>query len=123
MRLAGWIMTGLLALFIVGASAAPKFLGMSAAIDSMTALGWSPRYLPAIGVMEVVFVVLYAVPRTGLVGAVLMTGLLGGAMASHIRADSPLWSHTLFSVYLGLFMWIGLWLRDANLRTYFKAKA
>jgi hypothetical protein len=52
-------------------------------------------------------------------GAVLMTGLLGGAMATQIRVDNPLFSHILFSLYLGLFMWGGLWLRDRRVRTLF----
>jgi hypothetical protein len=57
-----------------------------------------------------------------MLGAVLMTGLFGGAMASHLRADSPLFSHTLFSIYLGLFVWTALFLRDADLRAYAATK-
>ena len=72
-----------------------------------------------IGVIELACLVLYLVPRTSLLGAVLMMGLLGGAMATQIRVGSPLFSHTLFSVYLGLFMWGGLWLRDSRLRALF----
>lgn len=117
----GWIMTALVVLFFIGASAAPKFVGANAAIDSMVALGWSSEYLLLIGTMEIVIVILYAIPRTSLLGAVLMTGLLGGAMASHLRAGSPLFSHTLFGVYLGLFMWAALLLRDKALRAYTKA--
>jgi hypothetical protein len=119
MIFAGWVMTGMLVLFMLGASVAPKFLGADAAVESLVALGWSPRYLTMIGVVELCITVLYAVPLTGLLGAVLMTGLLGGAMASHIRAESPLFTHTLFGVYLGAFMWAALWLRDPKLRKYF----
>jgi hypothetical protein len=107
-------------LFILAASVAPKLLGLPAAVDALTALGWSPRYLLLLGIVELVLAVLYAIPRSSLIGAILMTGLLGGAMASHIRVESPLWSHTLFSIYLGAFMWAGLWLRDKKLRAYFK---
>lgn len=122
MAKAGWVMTALVVAFIVGASAAPKFLGLDVALDSMVAIGWSPDYLLLIGVLEVAFVVLYAIPRTGLLGAVLMTALLGGALASHLRADSPLFSHTLFGVYLGVFMWSALLLRDAAFRRYLIGK-
>ncbi len=120
MKKAGWIMTALFALFMLGASVAPKFAGARAAIDSVVALGWPPKYLLLIGLMELAFVVLFVIPRTSLIGAVLMTGLLGGAMASHLRAESPLFSHTLFGIYLGAFMWLALWFRDPELRMYFR---
>ena len=56
-------------------------------------------------------------PRTSVLGAILLTGYLGGAIASHVRIESPLFTHTLFGLYLGLMLWGGLWLRDANLRS------
>jgi hypothetical protein len=118
MARAGWIMTGLVVLFMLGASVTPKFLHIQAAVDSMNQLGWPVKYLLFIGVMELLFTILFAIPRTGLIGAVLMTGLLGGALASNLRADMPMASHTLFSIYLGAFMWLALWLRDARLRGY-----
>lgn len=112
----GWIMTALLLLFLLPASVAPKLLSASAAVESLVGLDWPTRYLLLLGLIELGCLVLFVIPRTGLLGAVLMTGLLGGAMASHLRAGSPLFSHTLFSVYLGLFMWGALWLRDPRLR-------
>ena len=118
MKLAGWIMTGLLALFMVGASATPKFLGLEAAVTSMVELGWSPGYLLMLGLMEVGFTLLFVIPRTSLWGAILLTGLFGGAMASHLRVGNPLFSHVLFTVYLGAFMWLSLWLRDERLRAH-----
>ena len=118
MRNAGWILSALVALFLIAASVVPKLIGAGAALDSMTALGWPTHGLFALGMLELVLVILYLIPRTGLLGAILLTGLLGGAMASHIRVDSPLWSHTLFSIYLGVFIWSGLLLRDAALRAY-----
>ncbi len=114
----GWIMTALLVLFLVGASAIPKLMGASAAIDSMVSLDWPTEHLRLIGTMELVIAMLYAIPRTGLLGALLMTALLGGALAAHLRVGSPLISHTLFSVYLGAFAWAALVLRDEALRTY-----
>jgi len=120
MAIAGWIMTALVAVFLLGASAAPKFMHADVAVASLETLGWSPGYLLMLGVMELVFTILYVIPRTSLAGAVLLTGLLGGALASNLRADMPLYSHTLFSVYLGVFMWVALWLRDPAFREYLK---
>jgi hypothetical protein len=70
-------------------------------------------------VIELTCLVLYLIPRTNVLGAVLFMGLLGGAMATQIRAGNPLFSHVLFSIYLGLFMWGGLWLRDPSVRALF----
>ena len=113
----GRVLTGLFALFILGASVLPKLSGMPIAEETMTQLGWPSGYVLMIGLMELTFLVLYLIPRTSLLGAVLFTGLLGGAMATQLRAEMPLFSHVLFSIYLGLFMWGGLWLRDVRLRT------
>ena len=113
---AGWVMTALFTLFMLGASVAPKFLGMRAATDAMTQIGWPTEHLLMIGVIELLLTLLFLFPRTALLAAILMTGLLGGALASHLRADSPLFSHTLFGIYLGVFMWLALWLRDESLR-------
>ncbi|MBV2183605.1 MAG: DoxX family protein [Rhizobium sp.] len=107
----GRVLTALFALFMLGASIFPKLTGMAVAEQTLAALGWPPGYALMIDVIELACVVLYLVPSTSLLGAVLMTGLLGGAMATQIRAASPLFSHILFSLYLGAFMWGGLWLR------------
>ena len=115
----GRILTGLFALFILGASVAPKLLHLPIAEETMAQLGWPAGYAFLIGVLELAFLVLYLVPRTSVLGGVLMMGLLGGAMATQIRVGSPLFSHILFSVYLGLFMWGGLWLRSARFRAMF----
>jgi hypothetical protein len=115
----GRVLTGVFALFMLGASVAPKLLGMPVAEQTMAQLGWPPGYAFLIGVVELTCVVLYLIPRTSLLGAVLMMALLGGAMATQMRVESPLFTHTLFSIYLALFMWGGLWLRDAVLRSLF----
>ena len=119
MTIAGWILTGLFAAFMLGASVAPKLLGLPVADETMRQLGWPDGYVLMIGLIELAGVLLYLYPRTNLLGAVLTMGLLGGAMATQIRAGNPLFSHILFSVYLGLFMWGGLWLRDEALRRLF----
>lgn len=116
----GRVQSGLFVLFMLGASIAPKFLMADmVAEQNMIPLGWPAKYLLLIGLIELACVILYVIPRTSLFGAVLMTGLLGGAIATNLRVGNPLFSHTLFGNYLGLFMWGGLWLRDASLRAVF----
>ena len=116
---AGRILPGLFAVFILGASVAPKLLHMPIAEEIMAQLGWPAGFAFMIGLIELGCLILYLIPRTSVLGAVLMMGLLGGAMATQIRAGSPLFSHILFSLYLGLFMWGGLWLRNPQLRALF----
>jgi hypothetical protein len=115
----GRVLSGLFALFMLGASVTPKLLQLPIAEATMAQLGWPSGYAFMIGILELILVVLYLIPRTSILGAVLTMGLLGGAMATQIRAGSPLFSHILFSLYLGLFMWGGLWLRNPELRALF----
>ena len=115
----GRFLSGSFALFLLGASAMPKLLQLPVAEATMAELGWPPGHTLWIGLLELSCAVLYLIPRTSIFGAVLTTGLLGGAMATHIRAESPLFSHVLFGLYLGLFMWGGLWLRNPRLRELF----
>lgn len=115
----GRVLTGLFALFMLGASITPKFFMPEIAAQSMTATGWSPDKTLLLSILELGCLVLYLIPRTAVFGAVLMTGYFGGAIATHLRVDSPLSGFTLFSVYLALFMWGGLWLRDPALRALF----
>jgi hypothetical protein len=115
----GRVMSGLFALFMLGASAAPKLMGMPIADEIMAGLGWPAGYVLPIGILEVTLTLLYLYRPTSILAAVLFMGLFGGAMATHMRAESPLFSHTLFSIYLALFMWGGLWLRDEKLRALF----
>ena len=112
----GWVLTGLTAGFLVLASALPKLIGHPAVAETMGPLGWPVEYAVWIGLLELAIAVLVVIPRTALLGAVLLTGLLGGAMATHIRVGSPLFSHILFGLYLGLFAWVGLWLREPRVR-------
>jgi hypothetical protein len=112
----GWGLTGLFALFMLGASVAPKLLGMPVAAETMAALGWPEAPILFIGTVELLATLLFLVPRTALAGAILMTAVLGGAFITQLRADSPLFSHTLFGVYLGLLMWGALILRDPDIR-------
>lgn len=119
----GRVLSGLFVVFMLGASAAPKLLGMPIADEIMADLGWPPGYVLPIGILEVTLTLLYLYPRTNVLAGVLFMALFGGAMATQIRAGSPLFSHQLFSVYLALAMWGGLWLRDAKLRALFPWRA
>lgn len=119
MKIAGWVLSALIGLFLVIASAAPKFMGISAATDAMDVVGWPMKYLLLIGGIEVGCVILFLIPRTALLGAVLTTGLLGASLAANLRVDNPLFSHTLFSIYLGVAVWVALWLREEKTRAVF----
>ncbi|TYR31454.1 DoxX family protein [Mesorhizobium microcysteis] len=119
MTITGWLLTGLFSLFMLGASIAPKLVGAEVADETMRQLGWPDGYVLMIGLIELACVLLYLYRKTSVLGAMLMMAVLGGAMATQIRIGNPLFSHILFSLYLGLFMWGGLWLRDPALRRLF----
>jgi len=79
-------------------------------------LGYRETVIVPLGVLLLTSTILYAVPRTSVLGAILLTGYLGGAVATNVRVGTPLFSHVLFPVYLGVLIWLGLYLRDARLR-------
>lgn len=93
-----------------------KFLAPEAVRESLVELGWPPQLAIALGVLELACTVLYAVPSTARWGALLLTGYLGGAVATHLRLLHPWATHTLFPVWLGGLVWAGLLLRDPPLR-------
>lgn len=113
----GRTLSALAALFLLF-DAAIKLAPITAVTEAMQQLGYSASVDLArgLGVLTLVCVALYLMPQTSLLGAILLTGLFGGAMASHLRVGNPLFSHFLFGAYLGLLVWGGLWLRDARLR-------
>jgi hypothetical protein len=111
----GRVLSGLLVLFLL-VDGGIKLIPIQAVTDTSLQLG-IPTYLArTLGVLTLVGTLLYAFPRTAVLGAIVLTGYFGGAIYVHVRADSPLFSHTLFGVYLGLMMWGGLWLRDPLVR-------
>lgn len=93
-----------------------KALRLDVVLTATEQLGYSRDIVPGLGVLILAIAALYAFPRTAVFGAILLTGLLGGTVATHLRAGNPLFSHELFGVYIGLMAWGGLWLRDARLR-------
>ena len=115
----GWVLSALFGLFMLGASVTPKLAGMAIADQTMVDLGWTGSPILLIGCLELICTLLYLFPPTGLLGASLMMAILGGAMTTQLRAGSPLASHTLFGIYLGVIMWGGLILRDHRIRAIF----
>jgi len=116
-RWAGRILSGLVILFLM-VDGAIKLVPWPVVTETMDKMGYgsSETLARSLGVITIVCTVLYSIPPTSILGAILLTGYLGGAMASHVRIGSPLFSHTLFGLYLGLMVWGGLWLRDRNLQ-------
>lgn len=113
----GRILSGWAVLFLLF-DAAIKLVPIAAVGTAMQQLGYPPSVELArgLGILTLVCVALYLYPRTAVLGAILFTGLFGGAMASHLRLGNPVFTHILFGFYLGLFIWGGLWLRDPQLR-------
>lgn len=93
-----------------------KVLKLAPAIEGTANLGYPPGSVFGIGVVELVCIALYIVPRTSFLGAILLTGFFGGAVATHVRVGDPLFSHILFPTYVAALIWGGLYLRDARLR-------
>jgi hypothetical protein len=113
---AGRVMTGLAALFLLF-DATVKVLALPIAVDATTELGYAASVVVPLGILQLVLLLLYLVPATAVLGAVLWTGYLGGAVATHVRVGAPLFSQTLFPTYVGALVWGGLWFRDATLRS------
>ena len=114
---AGRALSGLAILFLT-LDAARKLLVLPNVTEASAALGWPTDAATTrlLGAGLLVSALAYAAPRTAVLGAVLLTGYLGGAVATHARIGSPLFSHTLFGVYIGIVVWGGLWLRDPRIR-------
>jgi hypothetical protein len=111
----GRIMSGLVVLFMLFDSAI-KLMKLAPAVEGTARLGYPVSLVLPIGIVLLVCTVLYAIPRTSILGAILLTGYLGGAVASNVRMSNPLFGYVLFPVYVGALLWLGLFLRDARLR-------
>ena len=112
---AGYVLTGLVAAFLTF-DTVMKLLQLAPAVQGTTELGYPAGTVIVIGVIELVCLVIYLVPRTSVLGALVLTGYLGGAIATHVRVGSPLPTHTLFPIYVALMVWGGLYLRESRLR-------
>lgn len=114
MRRIGVGLSGLATLFFI-LDGTGKLLRIEQVLRSTNELGWPPSAVVPLGILVLLGAVLYAVPRTTVLGAIYLTGFLGGAVATHYRVGSPLATHVLFGVYVGLIMWAGLALRYPTL--------
>jgi hypothetical protein len=112
---AGRIISGLVVLFMLFDSGI-KLMKLAPAVEGTAKLGYPVSVVLPIGIVLFVCTVLYAIPRTSILGAILLTGYLGGAVASNVRMGNPLFGYVLFPVYVGVLLWLGLFLRDARLR-------
>jgi hypothetical protein len=111
----GRIMSGLVIAFML-LDGAMKLVPLDVVVTTSEQMGIPGSLARTLGVIGLICTLLYAVPRTSVFGAILLTGYLGGAIASHLRLGDPIFTHTLFGLYLGLLAWGGLYLRDARLR-------
>ena len=111
---AGRILSGIVVAFLL-LDALGKLLQLAPVVQGTLELGYAEAVVVPLGVLLLVGVVLYAIPRTSLVGAIYLTAFLGGAIATHLRVGSPLATHVLFGVYVAAFVWGGLALRNPRL--------
>lgn len=113
----GRVLSGLVILFLIF-DGAIKLVPIAPVTETLQQLGYAatPELARGLGVLTLALTLLYALPRTAILGAIGLTGYLGGAIATHLRVGSPVYSHLLFGLYLGLMLWGGLYLRDARLR-------
>jgi hypothetical protein len=112
----GWVLTGLIALFLIF-DGVTKLLNVQEVKDATVDLGLREEMTPVIGVVLLICLALFLLPRTAFLGAVLLTGYLGGAVLTNWRVDKPLFSTVMFAVYVGILVWGALYLRDPKVRT------
>jgi hypothetical protein len=111
----GYILSGLVTAFMLF-DATIKIMRLPAALEGTGRLGYPVSVVMPLGVVLLVCTVLYAIPRTTILGAILLTGYLGGAVATNVRVSNPLLGFTLFPVYIGVLLWAGLFFRDPRVR-------
>ncbi|MCG6185891.1 DoxX family protein [Maribellus maritimus] len=111
----GWFVSSLAILFLLSDSVG-KLIKPEAVVAATLELGYPEGTVTGMGIVLLISTLLYAIPRFSFTGALLLTGYLGGAVATHVRVESPLFSHTLFPVYIAVFIWGGLYLRNKKLR-------
>ena len=116
----GRVLTALLTLFLLFDSVT-KLMQLPMVVEATQQMGFPASTVPVIGGVLLICLALYLVPRTAVLGAVLLTGYLGGAVCAQMRIEAPLFSNTLFPIYVGIVVWVGLYLRSAALRTLVRA--
>jgi hypothetical protein len=119
-RWTGRVLSGLAVAFLIF-DASLKLSGSPMAVEASGQLGYPAHVVFTIGLIQAVCLAVYLIPRTAVLGAILWTGYLGGAIATHVRVESPLFTHTLFPIYIAILLWAGLGLRDARVHALFAA--
>ena len=119
---AGRIMSGIAVLFLIF-DGVTKLMVIQPVVEGMRKLGYPVPLAPVIGAIVLICVVLYVIPRTAPLGAILLTGFLGGAVASQLRIQMPLLGYTFFPIYVAVLAWGGLYLRDGRVRALFARDA
>ena len=119
-RWTGVVLSGIAVLFLLFDSLG-KLLKVAPVVEGTAQLGYSESVIQPIGIILLLCVVVYLIPRTAILGAVLLTGYMGGAIATHVRVGSPLLTHVLFPIYVAMLLWGGLFLRDLRLRQVLRA--
>ncbi|WP_340644222.1 DoxX family protein [Phenylobacterium sp.] len=114
----GRVLSGLFVAFML-MDLTMKLLDLPVVAETSRQLGLPTDQARLLGTIQLICVALYVYPRTSVLGAILVTAYMGGAIETHLRVASPLFTHILFGVYLALIAWGGLWLRDARLRSLF----
>lgn len=114
-KIIGIVMNVIVILFMLMDSIM-KFVQPKEVVEGTVALGYQPHHIAIIGSLGLMVTILLIIPRTAIIGAILMTGYFGGAIASNFRLDAPLFSHILFPIYLSILVWGGLLLRFPSLK-------
>lgn len=109
-----------IAVLFLAFDAAVKLLQLPMAVEGTRQLGYPTNVIFTLGVIQAIALIAYLIPRTALLGAIVWTGYLGGAVATHVRIGNPLFSHVLFPTYVAALIWGGLFLRDARFRALLK---
>jgi len=112
---AGRVVSAIPVLMLIFASATPKFLKPADVLEQFARLGYSENVILGIGILELACTIVYIIPRVSVLGAILLTGYLGGAVATHVRVGDPLFN-VITPAVLGALIWGGLYLRDVRLR-------
>ena len=110
LKVAGWILSVLIALFLIGASAMGKFTSWEGKSEMFAKMGWAEDVMVKIGIVEVAIAILFLIPRSSFIAAILLSACLGGAIATHVRVGDPF----LFPIIIGGFTWVALGLREPN---------
>lgn len=119
--IAGRVLSGIAIAFMT-MDTSMKLFSVKEAVEGTAALGFNTNVILPLGLIQLVALVLYIIPRTAPIGALLFTGYLGGAVAIHVRLGNPVFTHMLSPIYVAILLWGGLFLRDARVRAALGAK-